>query len=81
MIQINTKIPNQNNNITTENISINKNHLDSLDPKFKNSIEDFIKVLNGHLNDVQVSKEQKKLLEKQIEEWPWKLKKSLLTKK
>ena len=32
------------------------------------SIEDFIKVLNSHLNDVGISKEQKKLLEKQIEE-------------
>ncbi|MER5190117.1 MAG: tetratricopeptide repeat protein [Candidatus Nitrosocosmicus sp.] len=69
------KDPNQNNNITTENISINKNHLDSLDPKFKNSIEDFIKVLNGHLNDVQLSKEQKKLLEKQIEDMAMEIKK------
>ena len=42
--------------------------MDGLDPKFKSSIEDFIKVLDNHLNDVSISKEQKKLLEKQIEE-------------
>jgi tetratricopeptide (TPR) repeat protein len=58
---------NQNNSTIKYNISIEKNHLDSLDPKFKNSIEEFIRVLNGHLDDAQVSKDQKKLLEKQIE--------------
>ncbi|HEY0579754.1 MAG TPA: tetratricopeptide repeat protein, partial [Candidatus Nitrosocosmicus sp.] len=58
---------NQNNSTTKYNISIEKNHLDSLDPKFKNSFEEFIRVLNGHLDDAQVSKNQKKLLEKQIE--------------
>ncbi len=56
------------NDITIkEIITINKNYLDDLEPSFKNSIEDFIKVLNNHLNDVQVSNDQKKLLEKQIE--------------
>ena len=56
------------NNTIKEELSIDENHLNSLDPKFKSSIEDFIKVLNNHLNDVSISKEQKKLLEKQIEE-------------
>ena len=58
----------KDNNTIKEELSIDENHLNGLDPKFKSSIEDFIKVLNNHLNDVSISKEQKKLLEKQIEE-------------
>ena len=54
--------------ITNEEIiNINKNYLDDLEPAFKNTIENFVQSLNGHLNDVQISKDQKKLLEKQIE--------------
>src|ERR687889_23930 len=56
------------NNITiNEIININKNYLDELDPKFKNSIEEFIKLLNIHLSEIPVTKEQKTLFEKQIE--------------
>src|SRR3954464_10649583 len=56
------------NNITiNEVININKNFLDELDPKFKNSIEEFIKLLNIHLSDIPVTNEQKTLFEKQIE--------------
>src|SRR5919112_1579039 len=58
----------KDNGTIREELSIDKNHLNSLDPKFKSTIEDFIKVLNNHLNDISISKEQKKLLEKQIEE-------------
>jgi tetratricopeptide (TPR) repeat protein len=50
-----------------EMININKNYLDDLEPVFKNTIENFVQSLNGHLNDVQISKDQKKLLEKRIE--------------
>ena len=52
---------------TKEIININKKYLNDLEPPFKNSIKDFVKVLNDHLNDVQISIDQKKLLEKQIE--------------
>jgi tetratricopeptide (TPR) repeat protein len=52
---------------TKEIININKNYLDDLEPTFKNSLEGFIKLLNDQLNNVQISFDQKKLLEKQIE--------------
>jgi tetratricopeptide (TPR) repeat protein len=56
------------NDITiNEIININKNYLDELDPKFKNSIEEFIKLLNIHLSEIPVTKEQKTSFEKQIE--------------
>ncbi|MER5176728.1 MAG: tetratricopeptide repeat protein [Candidatus Nitrosocosmicus sp.] len=56
------------NNITIKNIlNINKHYLDELDPKFRSSIEGFIKVLNGHLNDIPISSDLKQQLEKQIE--------------
>jgi hypothetical protein len=58
----------QNNSLKKKNLKINENNFTNLDPKFKNSIGDFIGVLNDHLNDVNISKEQKQLLEKQIEE-------------
>ena len=48
-------------------ISINKNHLEDLDPALKSSIEEFIKTLNGHLIEISLPKEQKKALESQIE--------------
>ena len=58
---------NQNSISMKEIININNNYLDDLDPKFKNSVGDFINELNGHLNGIQLSNEQKKILEKQIE--------------
>ncbi|MGN6709465.1 MAG: tetratricopeptide repeat protein, partial [Candidatus Nitrosocosmicus sp.] len=65
----------QNNSLKKKNLNIDENHFTNLDPKFKNSIGDFIGVLNDHLNDVNISKEQKQLLEKQIEEMTLVLKK------
>ncbi|HEX5519266.1 MAG TPA: tetratricopeptide repeat protein, partial [Candidatus Nitrosocosmicus sp.] len=64
-----------NNSLKKKNLNIDENHFANLDPKFKNSIGDFIGVLNDHLNDVNISKEQKQLLEKQIEEMTLVLKK------
>ena len=56
------------NSIIKDSININKDHLYDLDPNIRNSIEDFIKNLNGHLNDIPLTKEQKRSIEKQIEE-------------
>ena len=56
------------NSIIKDSININKDHLYNLDPNIRNSIEVFIKNLNGHLNDIPVTKEQKRSIEKQIEE-------------
>src|SRR5215217_1614663 len=56
------------NNITiNEIININKKHLDELDPKFKSSIEEFIRLLNIHLSETAVTEEHKTIFEKQIE--------------
>ena len=56
------------NNITiNEILNINKNYLDELNPKFKNSIEEFIKLLNIHLNEIPVTNEQKIMFGKKIE--------------
>ena len=59
---------NKKNSAIKDSININKDHLHNLDPKIRNSIEEFIKNLNCHLNDIQITKEQKKSIEKQIEE-------------
>jgi tetratricopeptide (TPR) repeat protein len=56
------------NNISiNEIVNIDKSYLDELDPKFKNSIEEFVKLLNIHLSEIPVTNEQKILFEKQIE--------------
>ena len=49
---------------TKEIININKNCLNDLEPTFKNSLEDFIKLLNNQLNDVQISFESEKTIRK-----------------
>ena len=59
---------NKKNSAIKDSININKDHLHNLDPNIRNSIEEFIKNLNGHLKDIQITKEQKKSIEKQIEE-------------
>ena len=58
---------NESNCIIKDNITIDKSHLNGLDPKFKDSIEDIINVLNYNLKDISLSNYQKKLLETQIE--------------
>src|SRR5919112_2145152 len=57
------------NTISVNNsINISNIYLKDLDPKFKNSIEEFIKTLNGHLVHFSFTEGQKKALESQIEE-------------
>jgi tetratricopeptide (TPR) repeat protein len=64
-----------------ENININKNYLEDLDPRIKDSFEEFIKTLNGHLTAISIPKEQKKALENQIEGIARKIKDIPITKK
>ncbi len=45
---------NQSNDILKGCITIGKNYLDGLDPKFKNSIQNIINVLNYNLNDIDI---------------------------
>ena len=49
---------------TKEIININKNCLNDLEPTFKNSLEDFIKLLNDQLNEYQISFESEKTIRK-----------------
>ncbi len=72
---------NQSDYPMDENININKNYLEDLDPKIKDSFEEFIKTLNGHLTAITLPKEQKKALENQIEGIARKIKDIPITKK
>ena len=72
---------NQSDYPMDENININKNYLEDLDPKIKDSFEEFIKTLNGHLTAISLPKEQKKALENQIEGIARKIKDIPITKK
>ncbi len=48
-------------------INVNKNILDNTDPQFKNSIEEFEKIINEKLKDVPVPEGSKKSLQENIE--------------
>ena len=49
------------------NIKINKNALYNIDPQFKNSIEDFEKLINEKLKDIFVPEDSKKYLQENAE--------------
>ena len=46
---------------------INKNVLNSIDPQFKNSIEEFEKIINEKFNDIPVPQEGKRYLQENVE--------------
>jgi hypothetical protein len=48
-------------------ININKNILDDTDPKFKNSIDEFEKIINEKLKDITVPQDSKKTLQENVE--------------
>jgi hypothetical protein len=54
-------------NTVSGSINVNKNILNNVDPQFKNSIIEFENLLNEKLKDIQISDEQKKSLQENIE--------------
>ncbi len=48
-------------------ININKNILDNTDPQFKNSIEEFEKIINEKLKGIPVPEDSKKSLQENVE--------------
>jgi hypothetical protein len=48
-------------------ININKNILDDTDPQFKNSIDEFEKIINEKLKDITVPQDSKKALQENVE--------------